>query len=1146
MKCLRPVLLIALTSLTSALNATTPAPYVWTGLGTNWRGQVTPNLSDGSADLWFDEGVSDFIPIAQNLDLNSVRIADYASIWFKATNGPVTLTLRSGITTEENTEHVGATGQLFIGKEITLDLSHGPTINLGYGNTLAHYGALTGTAPVSVTSIGPSVLSLRNISGNASTYSGTLTINSGSFLTLWNSHSLGSGALVFANGGRLTTFNDLTTLPNNLTLNTTGAGKMTFSPRDGALTVTGNVTLADNATIEVETSGAHTNLDLGNAPATVATQGPKPRNPVVLSGNLAETGGARSLTVMGRGPLILTGTNTFSGGTRVTGNSSASGALVFGSFASIPTTGTIQAGDASTSNAPGYVGIAASALGTNTGVNDFAAFADKISATSSGAVGIDTLPSESVTPFSGAIDLTHFTSGSATGIRLGSATKAIVSGTITPQKNTYAFGNGGGVLTVRTNLTNNPTTEATRNLNLYSNGTTPLGLVLQGTNSYSGGTFVGTGYLVFDGNGALTNSIPLLGSLTAGGSQITVGASYIGYTDKVASNVIAEVASAIGATEFLSKFDKTNTWGVIGFDSSNPASPVAISNVDLTGFNDGVFLGTVTAATLKGTLTPTTVANGNNPANTLRFTAGVGGTLTVQSQLADLSGGTAPLQVIVGSPSSQTLADGTVVFDPRNSDNISVANTYSGGTYVNTVGGITLAATRNDAFGTGTITLQPQGGIVGLQALASGLVIGNDIAFGTPVSQSIASSATLAPTGSNDFTLSGALSGRGNFQLVSPQNSTPLNVTLSGDNSAFDGTFQLWNGTLTAASNHATGQATVDFYGNATLALGGSATSLTLHGLSGERGAIVLPNATNLTINLDNTEYDHDFGGTISGAAGAVTTASLAVTNTSSATDGTHIVYLYGNNNYSGGTTISGDGAALALGHNNAAGTGLVTVNVTEGGLLLNTGITFTNRLQFNQGALAGFGTFAPTEINGDSSATRRFTIGANQLLLPGFPGDGDGLPGTLTLAHSVTFTAGGTLLWILQDAFRSDGYSALSINGDLDLTSLTSTSRFTIALESLDSYGANGFASMTIGDTYTFAILSASGTIQGFDPTKFTIDSSKFQQNAIDPSTFALATSADGKQLLLSFTAVPEPGTYALLGLGLALVALAARRRRP
>lgn len=1181
MKRLCPLLACALVCFCQTARATVIAPYVWTGIGTNWRGQVTPDLSNGTAQLWFGDNVSQYILLPATVDISSVTLTDDNDIEFRSADSATTLTLRNGLTTDAGTSFA----RVIVGRQITLNLPTAQTLDVGNSGNLTLYGAVTGNAPVTFTgnstyNNNPSLL-LANLSGTASTYTGTLTLSStgGTLpsLTLWNDDSLNAGAsLVFTQGGRLSVHNTLNDLANAITLNTAGPGIFSVHPQDAALTLGGTLTLANHTTLQANATNAHYDYTRTNGVGNLSAPGPRNRNALILTGTLAETGGARALHVTGDGLVILNGTSAYTGGTNVgflygttdggdNKSTNAGGALVIGNINALPT-GPIQSGyyDATRAaqqqeqnNNSGYVGAAASGL--LAAQVDFHTFTTAINPNSTGAVGIDTLPGESVTPYAGDIDLTHFTTDTGTGIRLGTATEAILTGTITPQKNTYAFGNGGGTLTVRSSLTDNPQTEAMRNLNLFSSGGTPLGLRLQGSNSYSGGTFVGTGYLIFDGYDGLTNSIPYDGHLTAGGSAATIGASYIGITDNVASNTRNLLPGAMDATEFLWHFDHAATWGVIGFDSTNSSSPVTITDLDLSGFNNGVFVGTTSAATLRGTITPTDDANNANHAtnpnagNTLRVTAGVGGTLTVAARLADLGeGGSVPLHVVVGSPTSEILSNGTVVFDPRNSDYMPVANTYSGNTYVNNVGAVTLAAGSANAFGTGSIILQPHGGTVGLSTLTAGLTIPNDIVFAPADQNAGQRTATLAPTGDNDFTLAGSLSGPGNFQLATTASppprltasTTPLHVTLAGDNSDFNGFFTLQNGTLILDHNHAAGHAQVEFVGgDGVLAVGPNAPAPTLYGLRGNSGTLLLPDAANLTINSDSEKFDHDFGGTITGYDGASTAASLTIAGTVAPDRSTRFVYLYGHNNYTGGTTITGQ-AALGLGASDSAGTGTITISATNGGLALNTGVTLTNPLVLNSGALAGLGNFAPTAINGDSSSGRHFTIGANQMLYPGIPGDDRTITGKLTLTGDVIFASGGTYQWTLQDPLRSDGYSTVFIDGNLDLTSLTATS-FTFALNTIDAEGERGDATLSAGQAYSFTLLTTSGSITGFNAGNFLIDSAKFQSGLITNSEFGLALGADSKSIILTFTAVPEPSTYALLGLGLALVGFTCWRRR-
>jgi hypothetical protein len=96
-----------------------------------------------------------------------------------------------------------------------------------------------------------------------------------------------------------------------------------------------------------------------------------------------------------------------------------------------------------------------------------------------------------------------------------------------------------------------------------------------------------------------------------------------------------------------------------------------------------------------------------------------------------------------------------------------------------------------------------------------------------------------------------------------------------------------------------------------------------------------------------------------------------------------------------------------------------------------------------------------------------------------------------------------------------------------LDITSLT-------ALNALGT--APSFSEV---DRF-WTILTAS-SIDGFNAANWTVNPGNFSNN--DQGDWSLAQSDNS--LVLSYTAIPEPGVLVLLGVGVLLVRLGLRRRR-
>ncbi len=288
----------------------------------------------------------------------------------------------------------------------------------------------------------------------ADTCTGGVTLVAGQ-LNINNAMALGSGTLTIS-GGILGNTSGLA-----ITLSTSGLekwnGDFAFAGTNNLNLGAGSVTLGSNRTVTVLSN----NLTVGGA----------------------ISGGFR-LTKAGAGTLVLAGSDTYTGGTTVTG-----GLLDFATLSAIPTGAgsvTIQSGGAV------LVG------GAHTTVMGWLDSND-INAASPGALALTGTSGE-------AINMAGYAN-----LSLGASGAATYNGILTPAATTWQLGGGGGTLTFASALT------GSNSLAVSGPG---MVVLTSANNTYNGGTTVASGTLDF----STPESMPSWGTLNIeSGSEVVLG-----------------------------------------------------------------------------------------------------------------------------------------------------------------------------------------------------------------------------------------------------------------------------------------------------------------------------------------------------------------------------------------------------------------------------------------------------------------------------------------------------------------------------------------------------------------------------------------------------------------------------------------------
>lgn len=818
--------------------------------------------------------------------------------------------------------------------------------------------------------------------------------------------------------------------------------------------------------------------------AVISTAG----RPLFIEGGISGSG--KSLTINAAGLVVLDAgatesANTYDGGTHV-----QNGLLIFGSEDAIPETGAITVANT------GYAGLAAPGYGTSNFIAKFTP------AATHGTIGFDTDPYDGTNVFEGAIDLTGF----STTARLGSATHAAIGSdsTLTPQGADYRFGGGGGYLSVGAHLGDAPN-ESARNLVGASPSALPLTVYL----GHSGNDFSGTVSAAHTAFIFGSSSLPAAATL-----QLQPG-GYIGLED------IAD------AQAFINRFAGA-TQGMIGFNGSNYTNTSSAA-LDFSAFTGAVYLGTTQEGYVDdgvgggmeftGAITP--AADG-----IYRFGGYKGGLLRIAGNLTGGAG------IHIGDPASPA------TFGDYLNERMSIVALMGDNSGFS--GDVTLFAGQlflgnSDALGSGDLVVngmplptewQFEDGHAPAPVLSADweVSLANDIVLNTRLDVA-------------DYTylsLTGQLSGSGQLYLRED-----ASVSIASNNPGFSGGVYISSySDLYVGADQATGTGPLAFGGGNNSHVYFETANPVIGGLiSGPEDYSYLYAEVADTILTVNQSIDSNFSGAFySNDYDERFRIVKAGSGTLRLDNGGYHAYGVANADL-GGTSIGLQiNAGTLLISNDFYVQGDSTIWVHGGTLAVEDRYLGNDLVVDNGGRLAGHGSF--------SSAS----IGAGAVLSPGLPGKDE--IGSLGF-HHLELNAGGILEWHIQNPLGApgEGFDHINVfnNAETLVINATSEDPFSLKIISLNTGGSAGLlAGLTPGESYSWTLISFDALSGGFDPAKFALDLSLFQTamgDGLAAGDFSLSLSGDN--LMLNFTAVPEPSTYALMALGLAFVGWSVWRRR-
>jgi len=848
--------------------------------------------------------------------------------------------------------------------------------------------------------------------------------------------------------------------------------------------------------------------------------------------------GVLTLQKQGTGAWILSGTNTYTGGTSVT-----AGTLTFLQTTAKSSTGTHAFGAGTT------LGLGVNGASGFTSADILNAFAGTLTGNLSGV----TLNASTVIGIDTTLGNFEF-SDSITGSPARALTK-LGNNTLTLSgSNTFT-----GVLTVA----NGTLSTATVN-NASTDG--PLGnsanAVVLGS---SGGN---TGTLLYTGSTA--SSTKTFSMATGGTGSFNIGAS----TDLTLSGVISGAGT----------LSKTGAGKLILTNSANTHSgSMTISSgiLEVGGsgrLNSGTYAGAVSIANGANLVISTSATQTLNGAITGlgSITKTGAGTLTLSNSGNDYSGGfnLDSGTVSIGSGVYNGFGKGIVTF---NGGTLSYGSSGPTMTYNNDMvwnASITLnrasSGTPISVFN-GDITLGGNAGYANGSTTVSNALIFNGNVSETGGSRSFTGSVgnvagnSMTFNGQNTFT--GAITGGGSSYAVTVGGSGYLGGGSYAGTISSIGSFtysssanQILSGTISGTT------LTKDTSASSTLTLSGSSvfsglTSVAAGTLQFAKTASLnsgnTANWTAARINVkDGATLAFNVGGTGEFTTGNVTTLFTNLAASSSATNGMNAGSNFGFDtiNAAGGSFTIGDVIADSTGISGGA-RGLTKLGT--GSLVLTNANTYTGGTLVNAGKLL---------INGSTSASSTVTVASGATLggsgtvagnttIAGIHSPGNS-PGIQTFGADLTYEAGSSVIWELVNntallANRGSAYDGINVGGTLSFEGATTIQLvFSGALNqptgSIVDWSDIFWSTSRLG-TNGWLIYSGATDLVGFDNLGISAENwvdglGQSYNSFFGGNGFSLFQDGDDIYLNYNFIVIPEPKAALLGALGFLMLF---RRRR-